>query len=52
MTKQRTNWVDLSDEEIDKIIGDNITITDDRLADGVYGAVLDIMRALQEKNGG
>lgn len=36
--------------EMDEIIDGNITITDSRLRDGVYGVVLDTEMTLLEKN--
>lgn len=43
-------WVSLTVEEIDDIIKSNITITDQRLYDGVYAVAVDIEAALLEKN--
>jgi len=43
-------WVGLTDEEFDAAINSNITITDARLRDGVYGVALDIAALLKEKN--
>jgi hypothetical protein len=43
-------WVGLTDEEIDTAINSNITITDSRLRDGVYGVALDIAALLKERN--
>jgi hypothetical protein len=43
-------WVGLDLKEMDEIIDGNITITDSRLRDGVYGVVLDTMTTLMEKN--
>ena len=43
-------WVGLTDDEFDTAINSNITITDSRLRDGVYGAALDIAALLKEKN--
>ena len=43
-------WVGLTDEEFDTAINSNITITDSRLRDGVYGVALDIAALLKEKN--
>ena len=44
-------FVSLTLEEIDEIINGNITITDSRLRDGVYGVVLDTITTLMDKNG-
>jgi hypothetical protein len=43
-------WVGLTDEEFDTAINSNLTITDSRLRDGVYGVALDIAALLKEKN--
>ena len=43
-------WVGLDLAEMDEIINGNITITDSRLRDGVYGVVLDTMTTLMDKN--
>ena len=43
-------WVGLTDEEFDTAINSNITITDSRLRDGVYGVALDIAALLKERN--
>jgi hypothetical protein len=43
-------WQGLTDEEFDTAINSNITITDSRLRDGVYGVALDIAALLKEKN--
>lgn len=43
-------WVDMTDEEMDTAVNSNITITDSRLRDGVYGVALDIAALLKEKN--
>ena len=43
-------WVGLTDDEFDTAINSNITITDSRLRDGVYGVALDIAALLKEKN--
>jgi hypothetical protein len=43
-------WQGLTDEEFDTAVNSNITITDSRLRDGVYGAALDIAALLKEKN--
>ena len=44
-------FVSLTLEEMDEIINGNITITDSRLRDGVYGVVLDTITTLMDKNG-
>ena len=43
-------FVGLDLDEMDSIINGNITITDPRLRDGVYGVVLDTINTLMEKN--
>ena len=43
-------WQGLTDEEFDTAINSNITITDSRLRDGVYGVALDVAALLKEKN--
>jgi hypothetical protein len=43
-------WVELTIEEFDTAINRNITITDSRLRDGVYGVALDIAALLKERN--
>lgn len=43
-------FIELEMAEMDAIIDSNITITDPRLRDGVYGVVIDTMMALREKN--
>jgi hypothetical protein len=43
-------WVDMTDEEMDTAVNSNITITDSRLRDGVYGVALDIAALLKGKN--
>ena len=43
-------WVDMTDEEMDTAVNSNITITDSRLRDGVYGVALDIAALLKERN--
>jgi uncharacterized Zn finger protein len=43
-------FVGLELAEMDAIIDGNVTITDPRLRDGVYGVVLDTMTTLMEKN--
>lgn len=43
-------WQELEFDEIDKLIAKNINIKDGKLADGVYGAVFDVMNALKDKN--
>ena len=43
-------WVGLTDEEVDAVVNGNITITDSRLADAVYGVVLSCEAKLKEKN--
>lgn len=40
---------ELSDEEIDRVIKANMTITDSRLYDAIFGIALDIEKALKEK---
>ena len=48
--KPRRKWVGLTDEEFDTAVNSNITITDSRLRDGVYGVALDIAALLKKKN--
>ena len=43
-------FIELEMAEMDAIIDSNITITDPRLRDGVYGVVIATMMALMEKN--
>ena len=43
-------WVGLTGEEFDTAINSNMTITDSRLRDGVYGVALDIAALLKERN--
>jgi hypothetical protein len=43
-------FIELEMAEMDAIIDSNITITDPRLRDGVYGVVIATMMALREKN--
>ena len=43
-------FVGLDLNEMNEIINGNITITDSRLRDGVYGVVLDTITALMDKN--
>ena len=43
-------WVDLTDEEMDTAVNSNITITDSRLRDGVFGVMLDTAALLKERN--
>ena len=45
-------WVGLTDDEFDTAINSNMTITDSRLRDGVYGVALDIAALLKERNHG
>jgi len=43
-------WVDMTDEEMDTTVNSNITITDSKLRDGVWGVMLDTAALLKEKN--
>ena len=43
-------WVDMTDEEMDTAVNSNITITDSRLRDGVFGVMLDTAALLKERN--
>ena len=45
-----SEFVGLTFEEVEEIIKNNITITDSRLYEGVFGVAVDIEIALKEKN--
>ncbi len=48
--QQPRPWIGLTLEEIENIIKSNITITDQRLYEGVYAVTMDIEIAIMNKN--
>ena len=49
-TEPQREWIGLTDEEIDACVHENMTISDSRLRDAVYGVVLSTEAKLKEKN--